>query len=93
MSKIDAARQVARTAVEKRGEFLTMACPIVLNTRQMLESIQARKAAETAYIAAMQTAAEFLNTLTSEELAAASGTMCDRRDIGAVIGWAKAKGK
>jgi len=89
MSKIETARQVARTAVEKRGEYLTMACPISLNAAEMLRTMQIRKAAEAAYIAAMRTAAEFLNTLTSEELATANGTAYDRRNIAAVFGWAK----
>jgi len=89
MSKIETARQVARTAVEKRGEYLTMACPISLNAAEMLRTMQIRKAAETAYIAAMRTAAEFLNTLTSEELVAANSTAYDRRNIAAVFGWAK----
>ena len=90
MSTIETARQAARTAVEKRGEYLTMACPISLNAAEMLRSIQIRKAAEAAYIAAMRTAAEFLNTLTADELAAANGTAYDRRNIAAVFGWAKA---
>ena len=89
MSTIETARQAARTAVEKRGEWLTMACPISLNAAEMLRSIQIRKAAEAAYIAAMRTAAEFLNTLTADELAAANGTAYDRRNIAAVFGWAK----
>ena len=89
MSKIETARQVARTAVEKCGEYLTMACPVSLNAAEMLRTMQIRKAAEAAYIAAMRTAAEFLNTLTSEELATANGTAYDRRNIAAVFGWAK----
>ena len=89
MSTIETARQVARAAVEKRGEYLTMACPISLNAAEMLRTMQIRKAAEAAYIAAMRTAAEFLNTLTADELAAANGTAYDRRNIAAVFGWAK----
>ena len=89
MNTIETARQAARTAVEKRGEWLTMACPISLNAAEMLRTIQIRKAAEAAYIAAMRTAAEFLNTLTADELAAANGTASDRRNIAAVFGWAK----
>ena len=89
MSTIETARQVARAAVEKRGEWLTMACPISLNAAEMLRTMQIRKAAEAAYIAAMRTAAEFLNTLTADELAAANGTAYDRRNIAAVFGWAK----
>ena len=89
MSTIETARQAARTAVEKRGEWLTMACPISLNAAEMLRTMQIRKAAEAAYIAAMRTAAEFLNTLTADELAAANGTAYDRRNIAAVFGWAK----
>ena len=89
MSTIETARQAARTAVEKRGEWLTMACPISLNAAEMLRTMQIRKAAEAAYIAAMRTAAEFLNTLTADELAAANGTASDRRNIAAVFGWAK----
>ena len=89
MSTIETARQAARAAVEKRGEYLTMACPISLNAAEMLRTIQIRKAAEAAYIAAMRTAAEFLNTLTADELAAANGTASDRRNIAAVFGWAK----
>ena len=89
MNTIETARQVARAAVEKRGEYLTMACPISLNAAEMLRTMQIRKAAEAAYIAAMRTAAEFLNTLTADELAAANGTAYDRRNIAAVFGWAK----
>ena len=89
MSTIETARQVARAAVEKRGEYLTMACPISLNAAEMLRTMQIRKAAEAAYIAAMRTAAEFLNTLTADELAAANSTASDRRNIAAVFGWAK----
>ena len=89
MSTIETARQAARTAVEKRGEWLTMACPISLNAAEMLRTMQIRKAAEAAYIAAMRTAAEFLNTLTADELAAANSTASDRRNIAAVFGWAK----
>jgi len=89
MSTIETARQAARTAVELRGEWRTMACPISLNPSEMLRSIQVRKAAEVAYIAAMRTAVEILNTLTIDELAAAKGTMIDCRNIGAVFGWAK----
>ena len=89
MSKIETARQAARTAVEKRGEWLTMACPISLNAAEMLRSIQVRKAAEAAYVAAMTAAASVLNTLTADELAAANGTAYDRRNIAAVFGWAK----
>ena len=89
MSTIETARQVARAAVEKRGEYLTMACPISLNAAEMLRTMQIRKAAEGAYVAAMRTAAEFLNTLTADELAAANSTASDRRNIAAVFGWAK----
>ena len=89
MSKMETARQAARTAVEKRGEWLTMACPISLNAAEMLRSIQIRKAAEAAYIAAMTAAVEVLRTLSADELAAANGTAYDRRNIAAVFGWAK----
>ena len=89
MSTIETARQAARTAVEKRGEWLTMACPISLNASEMLRSIQVRKAAESAYAAAMTTAASLLSTLTADELAAANSTASDRRNIAAVFGWAK----
>lgn len=89
MSKIETARQAARTAVEKRGEWLTMACPISLNAAEMLRSIQVRKAAEAAYVAAMTAAVEVLSTLTADELAAVNSTASDRRNIAAVFGWAK----
>jgi hypothetical protein len=89
MSKIETARQAARTAVEKRGEWLMSSVPVYLKTQQMLVAMQAHKACEAAYIAAMRTAVEILNTLTSDELEAAKGTMIDCRNIGAVFGWAK----
>ena len=89
MSTIETARQAARTAVELRGEWCMSSVPVYLKPRQMLVAMQAHKACEAAYIAAMRSAVEILNTLTADELAAAKGTMMDRRNIGAIFGWAK----